>query len=93
MLNAVGVPAGRVISVPDALSLDQVRGRELVEEFEDFEVLGKPLHLITAGYRVNGAGRRLHCPPPELGQHTDEILGQAGYSPEEVAALREASAI
>jgi crotonobetainyl-CoA:carnitine CoA-transferase CaiB-like acyl-CoA transferase len=93
MLNAVGVPAGRVISVPDALSLDQVRGRELVEEFEDFEVLGKPLHLITAGYRVSGGGRRLHCPPPELGQHTDEILGQVGYSPEEVATLREASAI
>jgi crotonobetainyl-CoA:carnitine CoA-transferase CaiB-like acyl-CoA transferase len=93
MLNAAGVPAGRVISVPDALSLEQVRGRELVEEIEDFEVLGKPLHLITAGYRLGGGGRRLHCPPPELGEHTDEILGQVGYSPEEVAALREASAI
>jgi CoA:oxalate CoA-transferase len=93
MLNRVGVPAGRVISVPDALALDQVRGRELVEELEDFEVLGKPLHLITAGYRLSGVGRRLHCPPPELGEHTDEVLGQAGYSPEEVAALREASAI
>lgn len=93
MLNGAGVPAGRVLSVPDALNLDQVRGRELVEELEDFEVLGKPLHLVTAGYRLNGGGRRLTCPPPELGQHTDEILGEVGYSPAEVAALREASAI
>jgi crotonobetainyl-CoA:carnitine CoA-transferase CaiB-like acyl-CoA transferase len=93
MLNRVGVPAGRVLSVPEALSLDQVRGRELVEEFEDFDVLGKPLHLVTAGYRLNGGGRRLNCPPPELGQHTDEILGEVGYSAAEVAALREASAI
>jgi crotonobetainyl-CoA:carnitine CoA-transferase CaiB-like acyl-CoA transferase len=93
MLNSAGVPAGRVLSVPDALNLDQVRGRELVEELEDFEVLGQPLHLVTAGYRLNGGGRRLTCPPPELGQHTDEILGEVGYSPAEVAALREASAI
>ena len=93
MLNKVGVPAGRVLSVPEALTLDQVRGRELVEELEDFDVLGKPLHLVTAGYRLNGGGRRLTCPPPELGEHTNEILGEVGYSPAEVAALREASAI
>lgn len=92
MLNEAGVPAGRVLSVPEALDLDQVRGRELIEEL-DFDVLGKPLHLVTAGYRLKGAERRLHCPPPELGQHTDEILGGVGYSPAEVAALREASAI
>ena len=93
-LNAVGVPAGRVLSVPDALSLDQVRGRDLVEQIEGFDVLGRPLNLITAGYRLNhGEGRRLHCPPPALGQHTDEILGDVGYSPAQIAALREASAI
>ena len=93
-LNAVGVPAGRVLSVPDALSLDQVRGRDLVEQIEGFDVLGRPLNLITAGYRLNdGDDRRLHCPPPALGQHTDEILGDVGYSPAQIAALREASAI
>lgn len=93
LLNGVGVPAGRVLSVPDALDLEQVRGRDLVEEFDQFEVLGKPLHLITAGYRVNGGGRRLTCPPPELGEHTCEILEEIGYSAGEIAALRKASAI
>jgi CoA:oxalate CoA-transferase len=93
ILNSAGVPAGRVLSVPDALSLDQVRGRGLVEELKEFDVLGKPLHLVTAGYRLSEVDRRLHRPPPQLGQHTDEVLGQVGYSPGEVAALREASAI
>ena len=93
LLNKAGVPAGRVLTVPDALSLDQVQGRQLVEEFEHFEVLGKPLHLITAGYRLSDSGRRLHCPPPELGEHTDEILGGIGYSDAEIADLREAAAI
>lgn len=93
LLNAVGVPAGRVLSVPEALDLDQVRQRKLVEEVEQFDVLGRPLHLVTAGYRLDGGEPRLTCPPPELGQHTDEILIEVGYSPDEVAALREASAI
>ena len=93
LLNGLGVPAGRVLSVPDALSLDQVRGRELVEELEDFEILGKPLHLITAGYRLGDGGPRLRCAPPELGEHTGEILGGIGYSAAEIADLREAAAI
>ncbi|MCY3577345.1 MAG: CoA transferase, partial [bacterium] len=29
-------------------------------------------------------------PPPVLGQHTEEILAEAGYSPEEIAAMLEA---
>ena len=93
MLNAVGVPAGRILSVPEALTLEQVQKRELVEKFENYDVLGKPLELITSGYRLDPFDRRLRRPPPELGQHTDEILAEIGYSPTEVAALRGAAAI
>jgi crotonobetainyl-CoA:carnitine CoA-transferase CaiB-like acyl-CoA transferase len=91
--NAAGIPAGRVLSVPEALSLDQVQDRELVEQLEDFDVLGKPLSLVTAGYRLGGGKRRLHSPPPRLGEHTEPILGEVGYSPEEIAQLRAAAAI
>lgn len=93
LLNTAGVPAGRVISVPEALALEQVQERALVEELADYEVLGRPLSLITAGYRLDGGSRRLHSPPPRLGEHTDAILGEAGYSPEDIAELRKASAI
>lgn len=93
LLAKAGIPAGRVLSVPEALSLDQVRERELVEEVDGFDVLGRPLSLITAGYRVGGAGRRLHSPPPRLGEQTDEILGSVGYSSTDIAELRQAGAI
>jgi crotonobetainyl-CoA:carnitine CoA-transferase CaiB-like acyl-CoA transferase len=93
ILNKAGVPAGRVLTVPAALDLEQVEGRELVERFDDFDVLGKPLSLVTAGYRLGDGQRRLQTPPPRLGEHTDEILGEVGYSADEIAQLREASAI
>lgn len=92
-LNAAGVPAGRVLDVPAALDLEQVKSRGLVEQFEDFEVLGTPLSLMTAGYRLAERTRRLQAPPPRLGEHTDELLGEIGYSPDEIAELRKVSAI
>jgi CoA:oxalate CoA-transferase len=93
ILNAAGVPAGRVLDVPSALDLEQIRSRALVEQLEDFEVLGRPLSLVTAGYRLADQTRRIHSAPPRLGEHTDELLGEVGYSSEEIAELRKVSAI
>jgi crotonobetainyl-CoA:carnitine CoA-transferase CaiB-like acyl-CoA transferase len=93
LLNAAGVPAGRVLGVPDALSLEQVQQRGLVEQFADCDILGKPLALITAGYKLGDGARRLHSPPPRLGEHTEEVLGELGYSSEQIAELRAGSSI
>ncbi|MBD3836707.1 CoA transferase [Brevundimonas sp.] len=92
-LNAAGVPAGRVLSVPEALDLPQVRGRGLVHTFEAGEALDRPLPVALSGYRFEGAARDLPCPPPRLGQHTDDILADAGFSPFEVAELKQAGAV
>ena len=92
LLNEAGVPAGRVLTVPEALALEQVRGRGLVEEIERPDNIDRPLHLITAGYKLDGA-KRLHAPPPRLGEHTEEVLSSVGYSQNEIAELRESAAI
>ncbi|MBX3218582.1 MAG: CoA transferase, partial [Labilithrix sp.] len=36
---------------------------------------------------------RVHTPPPRQGEHTDAVLGDAGFSDEEIAALRAAGAV
>jgi len=42
---------------------------------------------------LNGEVTRDGGPPPEPGQHTEEVLLEAGYSWEEIASLRENQAI
>jgi len=32
-------------------------------------------------------------PPPRLGEHTETVLAECGYSPEEIAAMRAEGAI
>ena len=90
-LNAAGVPAGPVNTVPAALEQPQVVAREMVVELEHpaagmLRMLGSPLKLSAQPASI----RR---PPPVLGQHTDEILAEAGYSAVRIAELRAADVI
>jgi len=39
--------------------------------------------------RYSSGEATVRMPPPELGQHTDALLAEVGYSPDEIAAMRE----
>ncbi|MBQ1073161.1 CoA transferase [Micromonospora sp. C31] len=43
--------------------------------------------------RFSGTPTALRRPPPQPGEHTDELLAEAGFGPERVAALRAAAAV
>jgi crotonobetainyl-CoA:carnitine CoA-transferase CaiB-like acyl-CoA transferase len=90
-LNAAGVPAGPVNTVPAALGQPQVAAREMVAEI-DHPVAGM-LKTLGSPIKLSSQPASIRRPPPVLGQHTDEILAEAGYIAAEVAALREAGAV
>lgn len=83
-LNAVGVPAARVLTVPQALELPQIVERGLVQDFR-LDALGRDISLVRSGFKVDGDDPRAPVPPPTLGQHTDQLLGELGYSNGEIA--------
>jgi crotonobetainyl-CoA:carnitine CoA-transferase CaiB-like acyl-CoA transferase len=51
------------------------------------------LHGIGHPVLINGATREAGLPPPMLGQHTDEILGELGLSSTEIGELKRAQTV
>ena len=84
-LDAAGVPAGKVRSVPGALAAAAEAGRPATVTV-DHPTAG-PLELVASP--IWGAARPDVTPPPLLGEHTREVLAELGRSPEQIDALAE----
>jgi len=91
MLNAKGVPAGCVLSVPQVLREAQVTGRQFVETINCKTGSGAAIRVTRPGFRIDG-GFEMPSPPPTLGQDTEHWLLALGYSATEVEDLRTSGA-
>lgn len=92
ILSAAGVPAGPVLSVPEALNHEHIRGRGMVGTFDDVPDVGK-VEIFRPGFKMNGFSPSVKNPPPSLGQHSQEILEELGISPDEIDDLKKKSII
>ncbi|EFO33834.1 L-carnitine dehydratase/bile acid-inducible protein F [Roseibium sp. TrichSKD4] len=92
-LNRIGVPSGAVLSVPEVLSMPQVADRGFLAHFEDVPGVGRAIDVATTGFKVDGSAPNVGSPPPQLGEHNDEIWADLGVSAKDLAALKEGGAI
>ena len=89
ILNAAGVAAMEVIPLHRAVHHQQLEHRKFFHPFEDAAETGLPPFAVpTAPYRLSATPATIRSMPPRLGQHTDEVLAEHGFSKEEIAQLR-----
>jgi CoA:oxalate CoA-transferase len=92
-LNAQGVPAGEVLSVPEVLKHPQVAERGLIKRFASAPGVEREVAVVRAGFRLADGDPEPASPPPALGADTDRILGELGYAADDIEALRRERAI
>ena len=90
-LSAVGIPAGPINTIDAALAHPQVQYRDMVLDVE---------HPTEGTVRMVGSPIKLsgHTPvpstaPPTLGEHTDEVLAELGFSGVDIRALHDTGVV
>jgi len=91
VLNAKGIPSGDVASLEAALSSEQARHRQVIEDVETPGVGKIKIFNMTAKFSKTPA--EITAPPPHLSEHTAEILAGLGYSEEDMKKFKEKGAI
>jgi crotonobetainyl-CoA:carnitine CoA-transferase CaiB-like acyl-CoA transferase len=90
-LNQAGVPCGPIYTIDQTFADAQVRHLGIAQEV-DSPALG-PIKLVGQPFTLSRTPSRLATSAPEYGEHTDAILSEFGYSPDDISALRQAGAI
>jgi crotonobetainyl-CoA:carnitine CoA-transferase CaiB-like acyl-CoA transferase len=90
-LNRVGVPAGAIPTLQEALASEQVAHRGSLRPIE-VPGIGE-LKLFTLTARFGKTPGEITSPPPRLGQDTDAVLEEAGYSRHDIEQFRAAGAV
>ena len=84
------IPCGPVNTLDEVLVDEQVRARGLLEETT---FGGQSVRVSSPAARLSRSAASVRRAAPRLGEHTDEILGQLGFSAGEIAAFRSAAVI
>ena len=84
-LEGARIPCGPVYNLDEVLADEQVRARRL---FEETSFCGEPVRVSSPAVRLSRSPADVRQAAPKLGEHTDEILSELGFTADRIAAFR-----
>jgi crotonobetainyl-CoA:carnitine CoA-transferase CaiB-like acyl-CoA transferase len=90
-LDKAEVPCGPIYSIEEAFNDPQAKHLELGQSVTTTD--GKEITLPRQPFHLSRTPSTLAARTPEFGEHTDEVLAEFGYSPEEIRGFRERAVV
>lgn len=90
ILDAAGAPCANIWRIEEVIDHPQIEARKAMQTVDT--PYGQ-LRFMGTGFQLAHGGGRLDRMAPALSQNTDEVLAEAGYSADEVAALHKAAVV
>jgi formyl-CoA transferase len=90
-MEAAEVPAGRIYSAADIAADPHYAARGMIEEIIASD--GEPLKVPGIVPKLSETPGAIRTQAPRLGEHTDQVLREIGYSDVEISRLRDARII
>ena len=84
-LTAADVPCACIWKIEEIVEHPQLEHRDVLQMVDS---RFGPMKLVGSGFRLAHGSPSIDRAPPTLGEHTDEILGEAGYTPADIERLR-----
>jgi formyl-CoA transferase len=86
ILNEAGVPCGPIYAMDQVFADAQVQHIRAAAKVQH-PALGE-IRVVNQAVGLSRTPASMACATPEIGQHTEEVLAEAGYTAAEIAALR-----
>jgi crotonobetainyl-CoA:carnitine CoA-transferase CaiB-like acyl-CoA transferase len=90
ILDAAGAPCASIWRIEEVIDHPQIQARKAIQTVD---TPYGPLRFAGSGFQLAHGGGRLDRMAPALSEHTDQVLTEAGYGKDEIAALHKASVV
>ena len=91
IFNKAGVPCGPIYSIDQVFADPQVKHLGIAQNVKKKDK--STLNVVGQPFIMSRTKSKIAAPPPDLGQHTNEVLKEFGFKPKEIAALHKANAL